>query len=264
MPGKRARTTNLLLNPGFNDGGNYWDTLGTVDYSRQSCRVMTGQASQVVSVTAGAPYTLRLWTQVLFKGAGELLIRPNPPATDHRLPLNSFHLWTPQEIRYTPPPLTAFITVALIGTAGEVYADEIHLSPDGSTPGNPELIQNGDFSMFNANWDSSGSPPGAGRHYDGQTFAATLGGQAVQDVSVSANQIYEFDVRARSHFGGHGFARFELLPSGTLPELRLDTSDWMLHRRDLTMPAGTTGCRIILIGINGDNLFDRVSMKLKV
>lgn len=55
MSAKTALTKNLLQNGSFNDGGKYWDTLGNVDYTRQSCRVVTGQASQRVNVTPLIP-----------------------------------------------------------------------------------------------------------------------------------------------------------------------------------------------------------------
>lgn len=264
MPAQPSLIRNLMLNGSFNDGGKYWDTLGTVDYSQQSCRVLTGQASQLINVTPLAPYTLRLWTQVLYKGQGQVLIRPNPPAPDEHFLLDSFHVWTRQEIRYTPPAGTVFVTIAVIGTAGEVYADEMHFSPNGTTPGQPELIRNGDFSAFNNDWDTSASPVGAGLLFDGSTFQATLLGQARQNVSVTANQAYTFSVRTRANFGGTGRVLFQLQPSGTLPQITVTDSNWTLHRQDLAMPAGTTGCGIVLIGDNGAILFDDVSMELKV
>lgn len=264
MSAKTALTKNLLQEGSFNYGGKYWDTLGNVDYTRQSCRVVAGQASQRVSVTPLIPYNLRLWTQVLFKGRGELLIRPNPPATDERILLDSFHVWTPRDIRYIPPVGTVFITIAVIGTEGEVFADEMHLSQDGSTPGQPELVSNGDFSAFNSNWDTSASPPNSGRHFDGSTFQATLGGQARQDVSVTGGQTYAFSVRSRCDFGGTGRVVFQLQPSGTLPTLTVTDASWTLYARDLVMPAGTTGCSVIVIGDNGAIFFDDLSMKLKV
>jgi len=264
MPAQRRLTNNLLLNGSFLDNGRYWDTLGTVDYSRQSCRVITGQASQRANGTPQVAYILRLWTQVLFKGHGELLIRPNPPATDERILLDRAHVWTRREIRYIPPVGTVFITVAIIGTTGEVHADEVHLSRETTTPGQPELIRNGDFSAFNSQWNTSASPIGARALFDGFTFEATLLGQARQDVSVSANQTYEFSVRSLSVFGGTGRVVFQLQPSGSLPAITLTDSSWTLHSRDLAMPAGTTGCSVILIGDNGAIFFDDVSMKLKV
>ncbi|QHF45229.1 hypothetical protein PspS35_16085 [Pseudomonas sp. S35] len=263
MPAQPALIRNLLLNGSFSDDGKYWDTTGTVDYSRQSCRILSGQASQRVDVTPLETYTLSLWTQVLFKGQGELLIRPNPPATDERTLLDSFHVWTPREIRYTPPAGTVFITIALSGTAGEVYADEMHLSSERSTPEQPELIRNGDFSAFRNDWDASASPIGSRHHFDGSTFEATLMGQARQDVSLVANQTYEFSVRTRCAFGGTGFVVFHPLPSGTLTPITFTNSDWTLHTRDLVMPAGTTGCGVVLIGQDGGIFFDDVSMKLK-
>ena len=263
MSAQPAAIKNLLLNGSFMDQGKYWDTVGDVDYSRQSCRVSSGQASQRVNVTPLQTYTLRLWTQALFKGSGELLIRPNPPATDERIPLDSFHVWTRQQITYTPPAGTVFITIAITGTAGEVYADELHLSPDAVSPGQPELIVNGDFSGFNSHWDSTGSPIGSRTQFDGSTFEATLEGRARQDVSVTANQTYEFSVRSRSDFGGTGRVVFELQPSGTLAPIMVTSPNWTLHPRDLVMPPGTTGCSIILIGENGAIFFDDVSMKLK-
>lgn len=264
MSAKTALTTNLLLNGNFSDGGKYWDTLGTVDYTRQSCRVVTGQASQRVNVTPLIPYNLRLWTQVLFKGRGELLIRPNPPATDERILLDSFHVWTPRDIRYIPPAGTVFITIAVIGNEGEVFTDEMHLSQDGSTPGQPELINNGDFSAFNSHWNTSASPINSRTHFDGSTFEATTLGQARQDVSVTGGQTYAFSVRSRCDFGGTGRVVFQLQPSGTLPTLTVTDASWTLHPRDLVMPAGTTGCSVILIGDNGAIFFDDASMKLKV
>jgi len=130
MPGPGTFTSNLLLNGNFSAHGRDWVTLNTVDYSRQYCRVLNGQASQVVNVTPGATYTLRLWTQVLFQGRGELFIRPNPPAADERIALNDFHVWTWRTIIYTPPAGTIFITVAIAGTAGEVCVDELELLAD--------------------------------------------------------------------------------------------------------------------------------------
>lgn len=264
MSAKTALTKNLLQNGSFNDGGKYWDTLGNVDYTRQSCRVLAGQASQRVNVTPLVPYNLRLWTQVLFKGRGELLIRPNPPATDERILLDSFHVWTQRDIRYIPPAGTVFITIAVIGTEGEVFTDEMHLSQDGSTPGQPELISNGDFSAFNSNWNTSASPIGSRTHFDGNTFEATLLGQARQEVTVIGGQTYAFSVRSRCEFGGTGRVVFQLQPSGTLPTLTVTDASWTLHPRDLMMPAGTTGCSVIVIGDNGAIFFDDVSMKLKV
>ena len=264
MSAPRALTNKLMLNGSFSDSGKYWDTVGNVDYSRQSCRVITGQASQVINITPLTSYTLRLWTQVLFKGRGEILIRPNPPATDERILLDSFHVWTQQQINYIPPINTQFITVAVIGQAGEVYADEMHLSANGTAPGQPELIKNGDFTERVSFWDISGSPIGSRTLFDGETLEATLNGQARQNVSVTANQTYEFSVRSRSDFGGTGRVVFQLQPTGVLPEITLTTSNWTVHSRELTMPAGTTGCSVILIGENGAIYFDDVSMKLKV
>ncbi|SDR26728.1 hypothetical protein SAMN04490186_4552 [Pseudomonas grimontii] len=264
MSAPRALTSNMILNGSFTDNGKYWDTVGNVDYAGQSCRVITGQASQVINIIPLTSYTLRLWTQVLFKGRGELLIRPNPPATDERIVLDSFHVWTQQQIDYTPPVNTQFITVAVIGNAGEVHADEMHLSSNGTAPGHPELIRNGDFTERLSFWDTSASPIGSRAHFDGETLEAAVGGQARQNVSVTASQTYEFSVRSRSDFSGTGRVVFQLQPIGVLPEITLTTSNWTVHSRELIMPAGTTGCGVILIGETGATYFDDVSLKLKV
>lgn len=261
MPAQNTLVDNLIRNGSFNHYGAEWTTLGTVDYSHQHCRVFTGQASQVLNALPETTYTLRFWSQVLFKGRGDLLIRANQPGPDVRFALNDFHLWTQRQISFTTPPATTFFTVAVIGTAGEVCVDELHLIQDSGTPVRPELVLNGDFSEDIAHWDTTGSPVGSRTLFDGSTFEAALGGRARQTITVTGGNAYDFSFRSRSEFGGHGFCRFELVPSGTFPEVRVDASTWTTYARELDMPAGTTAVTVILIGIDGAEFFDDVSLK---
>lgn len=263
MGGQGTLINNLLDNGSFSKYGAEWTTQDTVDYSRQYCRVLNGQASQAINATAETTYLLKFWSQVLYQGKGELLIQPDIPGADVRIALNDFHLWRKQEIRITTPPATTLMTVAVTGTAGEVCVDELNLTQDTSTPPRPELVLNGDFSANSDHWDTSGSPIGSGRHFDGDTFQATLQGQARQTIAVTGGVTYEFSFRSRSEFGGHGFARFQVPPTGTFPEIRVDAAAWTTYMADLAVPAATTAVTIVLIGIDGAVFFDDVSLKRK-
>ncbi|AZP72279.1 hypothetical protein EJJ20_24995 [Pseudomonas poae] len=83
---------NLIRNPTFSQQDQGWNTEGTVDYTRHYCRIITGQASQSVSVTPLASYRLRFYTQVIFKGSGELVIQPEPPRSRSIGPIPRFTL----------------------------------------------------------------------------------------------------------------------------------------------------------------------------
>ena len=261
MADQGVSINNLLKNGSFSAYGQDWTTLNTVDYSSQYCRVLTGQTSQVIPVTPETTYRLKFWSQVAFKGQGELLLRSNTPSADLHFPLNDFHPWTRQEVTYTTPPSAIILTLAIIGTAGAVCIDELQLTQDTGTPARPELVLNGDFSQNNLHWDTTGSPPGSQAHFDGTTFQATLAGRARQDITVTSGTTYDFSIRSRSDFGGHGFVRFELSGPGTLPEIRVDTSAWTTHSQALTIPTGTNRLTILMIGIDGAEIFDDVSLK---
>ncbi|MBF6029521.1 hypothetical protein ICY20_17370 [Pseudomonas sp. P115] len=259
MAGQGASINNMLRNGNFSAYGTDWLTLNNVDYSRQYCRVLTGQASQVVTVTPETTYSLKFWSQVVFKGKGVLQLRSNTPSADLHFPLDDFHFWTPQEVTYTTPPLGTILTVAISGTAGEVCVDELVLTRDTGTPVRPELVLNGDFSESGRHWIASGREA----IFDGRTFQATLNAQAQQAITVTPGQTYEFSIRSLSNFGGHGFVRFELSGPGTLPQIRVDTPAWSTHPQDLLIPAGTNTLTIIMIGVDGEIHFDDVSLKRK-
>ncbi|MBY8948225.1 hypothetical protein J1G35_20405 [Pseudomonas sp. SH10-3B] len=263
MPGQNTRVNNLMRNGSFSRYGAEWTTLNTVDYSRQYCRVLNGQTSQVISAGAETTYLLKFWSQVLFKGRGELLIQADQPSVGARLDLNDFHLWTRRQISFTTPPATTNITVSVIGTEGEVCVDELNLILDTSTVPTPELVLNGDFSANSTHWDTTGSPGGSRAHFDGNTFEASLNGRARQTIAVTGGNTYELSFRTQVLFGGHGFFRFELAPSGVFPEIRVDASDWTSHTREFVMPAGTTALTVLMIGIDGAVFFDDVSLKRK-
>lgn len=79
MGGQGTLINNLLGNGSFSKYGTEWTTQDTVDYSRQYCRVLNGQASQAINATAETTYLLKFWSQVLYQGKGELLIQPDIP-----------------------------------------------------------------------------------------------------------------------------------------------------------------------------------------
>lgn len=261
MTGQGTFINNLLENGNFSAYGLGWTSLNTVDYSNQYCRVLTGQASQVITVTPETTYRLRFWSQVAFKGQGELQLRSNTPSADLHFPLNDFHPWTRRELTYTTPPAAIIITLAITGTAGAVCVDELQLTQDTGTPARPELVQNGDFSQNRLHRDTTGSPSGSQAHFDGSTFQATLAGRARQEITVTPGMNYDFSIRSRSESGGHGFVRFELNGPGTLPEIRVDTPTWVTHSQVLSIPVGTNRLTILMIGIDGAEFFDDVSLK---
>lgn len=263
MPGQSTLINNLLRNGNFSKFGADWTTQDSVDYSRQYCRVLTGQASQVIDASAETTYLLEFWSQVLFKGNGTLSIRSNAPGADLEVELNDFHVWRWQQISFTTPPATTLLTVAITGTSGEVCVDEMQLTLDTGIPPRPELVLNGDFSNNMDHWSTEGSPIGSRTHFDGNTLECALGGRARQTVPVTGGNTYEFSFRSRSDFGGHGFCRFEVEPSGTFAEIRVDASSWTTYPEELAMPASATALTIILIGIDGAEFFDDVSLRRK-
>jgi hypothetical protein len=264
MPRRTASTSNLLLNGNFSQYAMHWNTTGTVDYSRQYCRALTGQASQQVNINPGASYLLRMWSQVIFKGAGAVVITSEPSGTADRIELDAFHLWTKREFNYSPPAGTTSATVTVTGTTGEVCVDEIELLVDTTTPVRPELIRNGDFIQNNADWTVERPGPASSVNFTAGVCSANLGGLIYQDIAVEPGKTYSFNLMAANPTSGDGAARlYDVANTGVILldiELR-GPETFQPYQRNFQVPAGTHQLRVLMVGITFLRL-DSVSFKL--
>lgn len=254
-------TNNLMHNPTFGQQGADWDTEGTVDYTRHYCRIITGQASQSVSVTPLASYRLRFYTQVIFKGSGELVIQPEPPAVAQHWAYTAFHPWAKRELTYDVPAGTSNLTLRLIGSAGEVCFDEFYFE-EVTLPPDPELIKNPEFDEQLNDWTVL-APPGTVTIIS--TYCqVTLGGTLYQDILVEEGKTYRFRSLARTPFSGSGVAR--LFDTNDLGNelLRIDMSgadSFTLFQQDFLVPTGTTSLRVQMTSPSTLHL-ESVSFKL--
>jgi len=255
---------NLVLNGNFSAYGRDWTTLNTVDYSRQYCRVLTGQASQRVNVTPGASYIFRMWTQVLFKGSGSIVITAEPSATVELIDLDAFHLWTKRSLSYNPPADTTSITLAITGTAGEVCVDEIELLVDTTVPTKPELIRNGEFAENIANWTIELPQISSSVNISSGVCSANLGGLIYQEVAVEEGKTYTFALMAANPTLGDGAARLFDTTDTSIALLDIELrgpESFEPYQRDFQVPLGTHQLRVLMVGITYLRL-DSVSFRL--
>lgn len=237
-------TTNLIHNPTFGQQGAGWDTEGAVDYSRHYCRINTGQASQSISVTPLATYSLQFYTQVIFKGEGRLVIEPEPPAPPQSWPYATFHPWTKREVEYDVPAGTNSLTLKLIGSAGEVCFDEFNFEQV-VLPPNPELIQNPEFNTPLTPWIHI--PPGTATIISSYC-ELTLGASLYQEIVVEEGKTYTFRVLARTPFSGSGVA--QLFDTNDLSNALLTinmppANSFVLYPEVFQVPLGVTSLRVL-------------------
>jgi hypothetical protein len=126
--------TNLIVNPGFENGLTGWDSGGVIVsspvYAGTKSLRMAGSAKyysgQTVAVVPGAIYQIKAWCKLSASSASVIIAIQYPNGTEIPLTCNSTN-WVQRSLNITIPSGQTSLKVAFWNDWGTVHWDDLSL-----------------------------------------------------------------------------------------------------------------------------------------